>query len=54
MWFALRYYHYRKAGGEGDFWSAMCGPRRKVILKKHDRFKLWPMSSFKPRYATNS
>jgi hypothetical protein len=56
LYFAWRYYQYRKAGGEGDCFVALCGPRKKPPQKAgpgKDEFHLWPMLRFRPKYMTH-
>ena len=52
LFFLLRYYLWKRAGGEGDCWTALCGPRTRVksAAEEREKFKLWPMVSFKPKY----
>jgi hypothetical protein len=55
LYFAYRYYLYRKAGGEGGFFTALCGPPRKPPQKAgpaKDEFKIWPMVRSRPKYMT--
>jgi hypothetical protein len=52
---AWRYRQWKKAGGEGDFFVALCGARhraKKAQAKADNKFKVWPMLSYKPKYAT--
>lgn len=55
LYFAYRYYLYRKAGGEGGFFAALCGPPRKPPQRAgpaKDDFKIWPMVRSRPKYMT--
>lgn len=55
LWMGWRYRLWKKAGGEGSFFVALCGARhraKKAPAQADNKFKLWPMLSFKPKYAT--
>lgn len=55
LYFAYRYYLYRKAGGEGGFFTSLCGPPRKPPQKAgpaKNEFKIWPMVRSRPKYMT--
>ncbi|GFZ43783.1 hypothetical protein JCM24511_01503 [Saitozyma sp. JCM 24511] len=54
LYFAYRYYLYRKAGGEGGFFTSLCGPPKppqKAGPAKNE-FKIWPMVRSRPKYMT--
>ncbi|KAI9636015.1 uncharacterized protein MKK02DRAFT_24973, partial [Dioszegia hungarica] len=50
-----RYRQFRKEGGEGSFFAALCGPSKgkpQTAGTGTNDFKLWPMVRFRPKYAT--
>ncbi|KAK8845360.1 hypothetical protein IAR55_006073 [Kwoniella newhampshirensis] len=55
LWVWWRYYQWKKAGGKGSFFVAMCGgERQKVVPAKkaeEKKFHLWPMIWSRPKYA---
>jgi hypothetical protein len=51
------YWRWKKAGGEGSFWTAFCGPIKRALKipeKDDGKFQAWPMLHYQPKYAVDN
>ncbi|WVQ93858.1 hypothetical protein IAU59_000936 [Kwoniella sp. CBS 9459] len=55
LWIWWKYRQWKKAGGTGSFWAALCGPgrvKKEAAKEEEAKFHLWPMIWSRPKYAT--
>lgn len=55
IWFFWAYWRWKKAGGQGELFGAICGGRRKKPgpppPSEPKQYPLWPMVLSRPKYA---
>ncbi|OWZ30399.1 hypothetical protein C361_02020 [Cryptococcus neoformans Tu259-1] len=55
IWFCWAYWRWKKAGGQGGLFAAICGGRRKKPAppppSEPKQYPLWPMVLSRPKYA---